>query len=344
MLYKTIALLLVLNNTVFGYGQMETLKSVAPFPIGCAIDPDLLMHNKDYNRVVSDEFNSITTENVLKFATVHPQKDAYSFAKGDVLVDYALANNKRIHGHCLAWHNTVPTWLKEFKGDSAAWEALLQAHINTVVGHYKGKITSWDVVNEAFDDDGSYRQNAANDKRGQETLWRNHLGTDYIARAFIYAHKADPNVLLFYNDYGQEYSEKKLAAIMAMVKDFKHRGIPINGLGLQMHISINTKEEGIVNALKQYASTGLLIHISELDIKVNPKRDNLIVYSDSLKELQAKKFAFVVEQYKKLIPPKQQYGITFWNVGDADSWIVKWQKTKDWPLLFDNNYERKECY
>jgi len=336
---------IICNFSIFGQ-PISTLKAISPFPIGCAINPDLLTNDQLYKNVVTNEFSSITTENVLKCGTVHPKKDAYDFSKGDLLIEFALANNMRVHGHCLAWHVSVPKWLNEFQGDSAAWEKLLQQHIQTVVSHYKGKITSWDVVNEAFKDDGSYRMDTINDEKKHRyiTLWRNHLGTDYIARAFIYAHKADPKVLLFYNEFAQEYSKEKLAAELKMVEDFKKRNIPISGLGIQMHINIDTKEEGIINALKKLAATGLLIHISELDIAVNTKKVDGFVFTDSLKALQSKKFAFVVQQYKKLVPKKQQYGITCWNVGDADSWLITWNKVIDYPLLFDTNYQRKECY
>ena len=312
--------------------------------VGCAINPALLNGSKDYRAVVTSEFNSITSENVLKFSSVHPQQVVYNFTKADALVNYAMANNKRIHGHCLVWHEALPRWLYNFEGDSTAWENLLKTHIQTVLTHYKGKMTSWDVVNEAFFDNGTYRYDTVNTVHRHITLWRNHLGVDYMARAFIYAHEVDPNALLFYNDYNQENSAAKLKAIIAMVTDFKRRGVPIHGLGLQMHISINTKDEGITAAIKEAAATGLLVHISELDISVNTKKDTSLVYNDSLQTLQARKFAFVVKQYRKWVPKNQQYGITCWNVGDKDSWIRGMSKGKDWPLLFDDNYQKKECY
>lgn len=341
---KGILFLLILLTGFTVSAQEKTLQSVAPFKVGCAINPYLLK-NKDYLNVVSNEFNSITAENVLKFYSLHPKRDVFTFAMGDSVVNFALANKKRMHGHCLVWHESAPKWLNEFEGDSASWDSILKTHIQTVLTHYKGKMTSWDVVNEAFSDDGNYRTEKSNATRKSDKIyWYNHLGADYIAHAFQYAHEADPSTLLFYNDYNQESSATKLKAIIAMVTDFKQRGIPIHGLGLQMHINIKTKNEGIITALKEVAKTGLLIHISELDISVNRHNDSTLVYNDSLKALQSEKFAFVVEQYKKLIPKKQQYGITCWNVGDADSWLVKWHKAKDWPLLFDNNYQRKECY
>ena len=337
--------LLILLTKFTVSAQEKTLQSVAPFKVGCAINPYLLKTNKGYLNVVSNEFNSITAENVLKFYSLHPKRDVFTFTMGDTVVNFALANKKRMHGHCLVWHESAPKWLNEFEGDSTSWDSILKTHIQTVLTHYKGKMTSWDVVNEAFFDDGNYRTEKSNATRKSDKIyWYNHLGADYIAHAFQYAHEADPATLLFYNDYNQESSAAKLKAIIAMVTDFKQRGIPIHGLGLQMHINIKTKNEGIITMLKEVAKTGLLIHISELDISVNRHNDSTLVYNDSLKALQSEKFAFVVEQYKKLIPKKQQYGITCWNVGDADSWLVKWHKAKDWPLLFDKNYQRKECY
>ena len=338
---KTLFILFnLLGLTIFA--QDKTLQSAAKFPIGAAVASALLAKNPVYRNVVEKQFNSLTTENALKWPAVHPAANSFDFRQGDVIVNYALAHHKRVHGHCLAWHRDLPNWLNNFEGDSVAWENLLKTHIATVVSHYKGKITSWDVVNEAITDGGKFRNNGG--KAGETSIWVQHLGTDYIARAFIYAHQADPNALLFYNDYGQEYSPAKLKAILNMVADFKRRGIPINGLGLQMHININTPKTGIINALSQYAATGLLVHIAELDICVNPKNDKAISYTDSLQTAQANMYSFVATQYKTLVPAAQQYGITCWNMSDADSWITLWLKKNDWPLLFDKNYQPKRCF
>ena len=166
------------------------------------------------------------------------------------------------------------------------------------------------------------------------------MGPDYTARAFQYAHEADPNALLFYNDNKQETNEKKLNAIINMVNDFKRRNIPIDGLGVQMHININTPNEGIENALKRLAQTGLKIHLSELDIRINPKNDFSIDSASALKA-QADKFYFVAHAYSTIVPKSQQYGITFWNVTDKDSWITTSKHVLDSPLLFDKNYNAK---
>ncbi len=327
-------------------GNEETLQSVSPFPVGAAIDPGLLQNNAAYRHIVETEFNSITPENVLKWAGVHPAENRFDFTKGDILADFALKNHKRFHGHNLCWYQYNSAWVRNFNGDSAAWENLLKTHIETVASHYKGKATSWDAVNEAFHDDGTLRVEDTNpaDNKDDGCIWARHIGKDYIAKAFIYAHEADPNALLFYNDYDQEIHPAKLQAIINMVNDFKKRGIPINGIGIQMHITINTPNEGISDAIKQLAATGLQIHIAELDIRVNTNKDTALTYTQALQDAQAAKYSFVVQQYKKLVPAKQQYGITTWNVGDADSWLRHFYTKNDWPLLFDDSYNKKQVY
>lgn len=324
-----------------------TLKDIAPFKTGAAIDVSLLQNDILYRNTLIKEHSSITTENTLKWPTVHPELNTFNFLGGDYIADFCEANGKRLHGHCLIWYQSNPDWLNNFTGDSLAWETLFKTHIQTIVGHYKGRVTGWDVVNEAFNDsDGSlrvediYPENFFDDG----CIWARHLGRDYVARAFQYAHEADPDALLFYNDYGQEWNERKTDSILFMVNDFIARGIPISGLGLQMHMDINTTNEGIIKALQKLAATGLQIHISELDISVNVSNNQGITFSDNLSRLQAEKYALVVSEYRKQVPLNQQYGITTWNVGDRDSWIRTYLLRKDWPLLFDDTYARKPSY
>ena len=324
-----------------------TLKSVAPFKVGAAIDVSLCQNDIAYRSILVKEHNSITTENALKWPTVHPAESKFDFSGGDYIAAFCVANKKRMHGHCLVWYTANPDWLNQFSGDSLAWESLFKTHIQTVVAHYKGKATGWDVVNEAFHDgDGSLRVDDmdATDNFDDGSIWARHLGRDYIARAFIYAHEADPDALLFYNDYGQEWGTRKTDSIIAMVSDFKKRGIPISGLGMQMHTDINASADGITVALQKLAATGLSVHISELDIGVNPSNDPSAIFTNARSQQQADKFGFIVHQYRQLVPTAQRYGITTWNVTDKDSWIVTYLNHKDWPLLFDNTYQRKAAY
>jgi endo-1,4-beta-xylanase len=144
------------------------------------------------------------------------------FQAAIMLLIFCTANGKRMHGHCLVWHQDNPAWLINFNGDSLAWEYLFKTHIQTLVAHYKGKATSWDVVNEALNDKGRLRLHDTNpsDNYDDGSIWSRHLGTDYVARAFIYAHEADPSALLFYNDYGQEWSDRKTDSIITMINNF----------------------------------------------------------------------------------------------------------------------------
>jgi endo-1,4-beta-xylanase len=314
-----------------------TLQAASTIPIGCAIDPNLLRNNALYKGVILKEYNSVTAENVMKWSTIHPSQNTYNFSDADYIVDFCQANKKRAFGHVLLWHGYNPAWLETFQGDSTAFENLMKTHIQNVVGHFKGKIAAWDVVNEAFDDSGNMRVS--------ESIWAKKLGKDYIARAFKYANEADPAALLFYNDYGQEGSVNKLQGILNMVADLKKRGIPIHGLGLQMHLGIGAGDNGLLTAISEYAKTGLKIHFSELDINLtNGTKNASLTNTPALQELQKQKYKTIAQYYNQIIDPKQQFGITTWNVGDADSWLRNTIQKNEYPLLFDDSYNRKPAY
>lgn len=309
-----------------------SMYKMMPFSVGASLSVNLMKNNTKYNGVVTKEYNSITAENAMKFGGLHPAENTFFWTDADYLVDYALANNKRIHGHTLNWYTSLPSWVTNFVGDSAAWENLLKTHIQTVVTHFKGKVASWDVVNEAFNDDGTYRN----------SIWVQKLGIDYIARCFQYANQADPAAILFYNDYGHEYSSAKRTAIFNMISNLKSRGIPIHGTGMQFHMTVTQTDANISAAISSAASTGLKVHISELDIRLNNDK-TLTTFTASLAAQQAAKYKYVVQAFNA-IPASQKYGITTWNVGDADSWIPGWLGAPDWPLPFDGNYLRKPAY
>jgi len=311
----------------------NTLQKNMPFPMGASISVNLIKNNASYRNLVIKEFNSITVENAMKIATIHPSKDSYNFAAADYLVDFATTNDKRVHGHTLNWYKSLPDWVKNFQGTTADWENLLKTHIQMVVGHFKGKVVSWDVVNEAINEDGTLRN----------SIWLQKLGPDYIGRAFQYAHEADPDALLFYNDYGNEYSATKRRAILNLVTSLKSKGIPIDGIGLQMHTRVTQTDANLITAISTAAATGLKVHISELDIALNPDNLQTLVYSTTLGEQQAAKYKAIVKAYNA-IPKNQQFGITTWNVTDADSWIPSNYKRPDWPMLFDAQYQRKAAY
>ncbi len=207
---------------------------------------------------------------------------------------------------------------------------------------YQGDVTAWDVVNEAFDTKtGAYRT----------TFWLETLGPDYIEKSFRYAHRADPNAKLFYNDFGQEKYPEKMDSIIAMTQDFKKRGVPIHGVGLQMHLEMATTEAMIADALKKAASTGLLVHISELDVifhrhnEKSPEGEKEITeLTEAMKQAQAEKFKQVAYLYRKHVPKDQRFGITFWDFNDRDSWLKPSNDVMEWPTIFDESLEPKPAY
>ena len=320
-----------------------SLKSTARFPMGAAVGSDGIKGSYSYQGTLINEYNSVTSDYQLKFDWTEPQQGVLNYADGDYIVAFATQNHMRVHAHNFIWHQALPNWVINFQGDSLAWENLFKTHIEGEATHYRGQVASWDVVNEAIrDDDGTLRNKDVNP--GDGSIWRQHLGTDYIARAFQYAHEADPNALLFYNDYGQEWSSLKLNSIVALVTNLKNRGIPISGVGIQLHTDINASNDGITTALKSLAATGLRVHISELDISVNPTNDPNIVFTSDLQIAQAAKYQFIAETYRATVPAAQQYGITTWEFCDADSWIPAFFHRKDWPLPFDGSYKKKPAY
>lgn len=311
-----------------------SLQKMLPFKFGGAVNINLLRTNSKYADVAKHEYSSITAENTMKFGALHPQENTYSWTDADYLVNFAQTNGaKRVHGHTLIWHQSLPSWITNYTGDSAAFENIMKTHIQTVVTRFKGKVTSWDVVNEAFEDNGVLRN----------SIWRQKLGDDYIARCFQYANQADPDAILFYNDYGHEYSSAKRTAITNMITDFKSRGIPIHGTGMQFHMTVTQSDANINAAINAAAGTGLKVHISELDIRLNNDKVQGLIFTTAMATQQAAKYGYVVKTFNA-IPAAQKYGITTWNIGDADSWVPGWLGAPDWPLPFDAIYKRKPAY
>lgn len=319
-------------------GNDSTLKSML-YPWGAAIKLNKLKTNSKYRNVVISEISSLTTENAMKMGSLSTGRGQYFWDDADFFVNFTQENNIRAHGHTLIWYKqsdtSMPGWVRDFQGSKEEWKQIIKEHIIAVVTRYKGKVTSWDVVNEAIRDDGSFRS-------ADECVWTKNIGVpEYIDWAFQCAHEADPDALLFYNDYGHEYSKKKGIAINNLVKGMQERGIPIHGIGMQMHTGIHKDlEKDIKSAITLAAETGLLIHISELNIGVNKAQDPNVIFT---KELEKKQMAYYqkIAIFMKNLPEKQRYGITTWGLCDDDLWL---DKGIEWPLIFDMNLEKKLAY
>lgn len=222
-------------------------------------------------------------------------------------------------------------------------DTAMSRFIRSTVTHYAGKVKAWDVVNEAINDGTGTIRNSGNET-SDAFYWAKYLGRDYALKAFNYAKAADPSALLFINDYNLESDSRKLDSLIAYVNELKSKGAKIDGIGTQMHISINTSQTGIDNMFVKLAATGLKIRVSELDIRMNP--NNIAGFTPTTQSLndQAAMYKYVVQSFIKNVPAAQRYDITVWGVADTDSWIVTTQNKTDFPLLFDANYAKKPAY
>jgi endo-1,4-beta-xylanase len=224
-------------------------------------------------------------------------------------------------------------------------DTALGNYITTMVNRYKTKVKAWDVINELLDDNGNLRNNAnspAPTGANDWLVWSNYLGRDYALKAFNYAKAADPAALLFINDYNLESRAAKLDSLIAMVAELKAKGAKIDGIGTQMHISRTTSYDGIDKMFQKLAATGLKVHISELDVKINPAVVPGYVQTPLEENYQAQVYNYVVASYLKNVPKAQQYGITVWGVSDNTSWL--YNNGKEFPLMYRADFTKKVAY
>jgi endo-1,4-beta-xylanase len=314
------------------------------FTMGVAVSPQGLKRAEE-GQLVLQEFGSMTPENAMKMGPIHPRENEFFWRDADSIVAFAKAHNLKLRGHTLCWHNQTPRWL--FTDSSVSppktvtKEVLLQRlkdHITAVVSRYKGAIYAWDVVNEVISDSA--------DVYFRNSPWYRICGEEFVAKAFEYAHAADPNALLFYNDYN-ETDPVKREKIYKMVKGLKEAGVPIHGVGLQAHWSMHDLTEGQLDStISRFAQLGLKVQITELDLKVQPngpraRQDTASGYTPEREKRQTEQYAMifrVLRKYKNVIS-----GVTFWNVSDRYSWLDR-RGGKAYPLLFDTAYQRKKAY
>ncbi|HTE45620.1 MAG TPA: endo-1,4-beta-xylanase [Gemmatimonadaceae bacterium] len=308
--------------------------------------------------LIKAQFNTISPENVLKWEAVHPRPGTFDFTRSDKFVAFGEANNMFVVGHTLVWHSQVPRWVfQDARGQPLGRDSLLnrmREHIFAVVGRYKGRIKGWDVVNEALEEDGSLRKSP----------WLTIIGDDYIAKAFEFAHEADPAAELYYNDYNLEFAAKRAGAV-ALVKRLKAAGVTITAVGSQTHDHLNlptpARMDSTITAL---AAAGVKVNVTELDVDVLPAptpnrtadvgataRGNgsqFNPYPDSLpsavQQALAKRYADLFAVFLKHRDDVDR--ITFWGVGDGDSWLNNWpmRGRTSYPLLFDRQDRPKPAF
>ncbi|WP_411992470.1 endo-1,4-beta-xylanase [Agarivorans sp. DSG3-1] len=294
--------------------------------IGAALETRHLQ-DKQFAETLAREFNQLTPENEMKWGYLQPERGKFTFDKADQLIDFAQENNMTVRGHALVWHIQNPAWLDEGEFSKQEMLKIMEEHITEVVSHYKGKVQYWDVVNEALDDNGGWRQ----------TIWYNTIGEEYIAKAFEFAHKADPDAILVYNDYSTEGKSPKANAAYRLVKKLKEQGVPIHGIGTQAHLVVGVapRVADIAANIERISELGLEFHFTEVDIRIQGEA------SDRSLQQQANMY----EDLAKLSAYFDNVNFfTTWGISDKYSWIPHWFKGFDHGLLFDKQYKEKPAY
>ena len=358
----TLALGLMLTGAAFAQktntaDQTPTLQESLGkyFLVGAAIDTNLVNGKTPaIEAMVVKQFNQVVGENCMKGEENHPEVNRFDFRDGDKLVDWAQRNNKTLIGHCLVWHSQPPKWMfTDAEGKQVSRETLIGRmynHIMTVVTHYKGKVKGWDVVNEAIEDDGSYRKSP----------YYNIIGPEYIELAFQFAHEADPNVELYINDYSMAKPGKR-EAYCKLLRNLKAKGLRIDAIGMQSHNGYNYPDYAeYEKSIEAFAAEGVKVMMTELDInmlpnpegfggaeisqnyelqkKYNPYEKGLDKKAQKLFNQRYLDLFKIIERHKDVISR-----VTFWGTNDSSSWLNGWpiKGRTNYPLLFDRNNEMK---
>ncbi len=319
----------------------EGLKDYYPyteyFYIGVAIEPATLNNAADV-ALMKRHFSSLAAENVMKWSALQPSEGTFNFAPADALVTFAEENGICVRGHTLCWHNQVPAWVFKDGNATASKELVLQrlaSHITTVMTHFKGKIYAWDVVNEAIDDGSRFYRTSP---------WYNICSEDYIFKAFETARTADPEAKLFYNDYS-ELNPVKRDKIYELLSQLKARNL-VDGMGLQGHWNIEYPSDAILTAaLDKYRSLDIELHITELDVSVYPSTsDPEIPYTEELGLTLAAAYGRLFSTFRNY--KEHITSVTFWGLTDNHTWLDNFPVPgrKNYPLLFDTNYNPKQAY
>jgi endo-1,4-beta-xylanase len=308
----------------------KELKDLLPFTLGVAVQLDQ-MKQKDYVTNVRKYFKRVTFVNDLKMKSVQNSKGEFNFKEIDKAVDQYLAWGIPVHGHTLVYDAVVNDYFRLFKGTDKEFEAELKRYVQTVVGHFKGRVATWDVLNEPWDVTGNI----------QQKVYVKRMGIDYMKKVFTWAHEADPFSLKLLNDYNLQYTGKKTNALVKWLKECKAEGIPVHGVGNQMHTNTSLNLTEFKAAVKMVTDLGLMYHVSELEVKVsNP------VPTPAQREAQTKTYLGIFNVVRG-IPEAQNMGITLWGLSKPywfDNAKAGKGKHIDDPLLLSDNYDPSPAY
>lgn len=325
--------------------KVKVNKLANPFFVGMAVKANQLDNGSPYDVILKNEFSSISAEYEMKMDQISTASGVYNWTVADKIVAYGNSNGINVHGHALVWHNSVPTWLANYSGTDADFALEVKKYITDVVTHYKGKVRSWDVVNEAVEADGTMRN----------TIFLKRMGANYVNDCFKWARAAavaaaDSQLLLFYNDYATSDNIDKQNAAYSIIDGLVASKL-IDGVGFQMHNTIFAPSKAQIESdINRAVAKGLKIHISELDMQVNPGNApaNLTAtFTNELRLAQKEKYKEIVKIYNAL-PAVNKYALTVWGMKDNESWIPFSTDLNhpgnDWPLLYDASFGLKSAH
>jgi endo-1,4-beta-xylanase len=329
------ALLLILLASAQNTATLRSAADRDGIMIGTAVRPSLLTESP-YSATLAREFNMIEPEDAMKWSVVRHER-GFNFREGDEVVRFAQAHRMRVRGHCLVWDHDNPRWLTGGRFTPAQLSDLLHEHILTEMKHYASQVFAWDVVNEALDEKGN----------AKDSIWYNQpgigmpgKGTAYVEQAFRWAHEAEPHALLFYNEAEGEGLNAKSDGVYAMVRDFEQRGVPIDGVGLQMHITPEFDSDALATNLDRLTKLGVQVHITELDVSLALKPDGTAADTDL--ERQADVYGRILQT---CLAHSGCTAFQTWGFTDKWSWIGSHSHgTHGAALLFDRSYKPKPAY
>jgi endo-1,4-beta-xylanase len=313
------------QNTPTGKALRQLAKPTG-VRIGTAVDTSALADDATYRTLVSQQFDSVTPENVMKWEVVQPERNRYNFTEADTLVAFARANKQKVRGHTLVWHSQLPSWLTEGTWTKKQLRSILHEHVRTEVGHFRGKIWAWDVVNEAFNEDGTLR----------DSLWLKTLGPNYIADAFRWAHQADPKAILFYNDYNTEGRNAKSDAVYALVQELRADGVPIQGYGVQGHLSTEYDlPNDMPGNLHRFGKLGLRTAVTEADVRIT------LPVSPAERLAQSAGYSYMLQS---CLLERSCISFTVWGFTDKYSWVPTTFPGEGSANIYTETYEAKPAY
>ncbi|GIE28101.1 beta-xylanase [Actinoplanes italicus] len=319
--------------------SLRALGARTGLKIGTAVNMDQLGSNEKYTQITAEQFSSVTAENVMKWAEVEAVRGTYTWEKADQMVAFAKKNKQLVRGHTLLWHNQLPAWLSSdgytttLSNDEV--KAVLKKHVFAQLRHFKGDVWQWDVVNEAFDDNGQPR----------ETIWYKAWGgTGYIADVFRWAHQADPKALLFYNDYNLEFTGPKSNAVYELVKSLKAQRVPIHGVGFQGHLSTQYGYPDLQSNLERFAALGQKVALTEVDVRTFTQADAVNTPVNPLASYAQE--SYWSRSLKACLAVRACISFTPWGFGDSYSWVPGWfdDPQEGAALIYDEQLNPKSQY